>query len=571
MGTIFYFIDTVNNYEWNRWAIDFSNNILPKYSSHFPQLIPANWSISYVMIGEGNIHFFPKLIMPLFFLNNILIFLDLALTKKNHVYLNGLVIYGILAPIIFSLVFILDGNADIPVSFFSFMVFYGFIKFSPGARDDAFISFPTITPENKYELIRNYLQLFLFASMAAATKLAGAYIFTITSLILLIFFISNWRYLFKLDVMWRMGIIIGIVVFALFWYLRSPDEMISGLNQPQYLSPEGYWSIAAGALKLIYYNWGLPVCIFLFFTLGLSFLDKRTRYFTLIMVMTPFVIWIFKYSSDFRNLSFVIPYLSFSSGIGFNKLFDIFKIERKSLVIDASKEVESNYKLNSKDMSFLLLTITISAILLLYFISGSFYIQMFNVYNFIHKFYFLGYRVINFIEYDILLPVDFYQRTFIALTSIILLISFLILLKVRIISTVIISLITISILSSTIVDRNTIIDHQTKSFRLVEARNHYAWLETLSKNINFRNPIYTNFRSIIKDKIPRDLKFKYLYSVSGSLLTRLEDGKTYVFLKLDLLNREMYNFIKKNIKVGWYTSLFDDGDYYFIRINQKLD
>ncbi len=48
IGTIFYYVDTVNNYEWNSWAIDFANNILPKYSSHFPQLLPANWSISYV-------------------------------------------------------------------------------------------------------------------------------------------------------------------------------------------------------------------------------------------------------------------------------------------------------------------------------------------------------------------------------------------------------------------------------------------------------------------------------------------------------------------------------------------
>ena len=51
LGTIFYFVDTVNNIHWNTWAIDFANNSLPKESFHFPQLISANWSISYLILG----------------------------------------------------------------------------------------------------------------------------------------------------------------------------------------------------------------------------------------------------------------------------------------------------------------------------------------------------------------------------------------------------------------------------------------------------------------------------------------------------------------------------------------
>jgi hypothetical protein len=119
IGTIFYFVDTVNNIHWNTWAIDFSNNIFPKQSSHFPQLIPANWSLSYLIIGEPNVHFFPKSFMPLFFFSNLLMFLDLAISKKRYVYNGGLIIYGLFAPIIYNLEFMADGNGDLPVSFFA--------------------------------------------------------------------------------------------------------------------------------------------------------------------------------------------------------------------------------------------------------------------------------------------------------------------------------------------------------------------------------------------------------------------------------------------------------------------
>src|SRR5690606_34520702 len=173
LGTVFYFIDTVNNYEWNNWAIDFANNILPKFSSHFPQLIPANWSISYVLIGMGDVHFFPKAIMPLFFFSVLLMFADLANTKKSKVYIIALIIYGLFGPLIYSLFFIADGNADLPVSFFAFLTFYILLK---------------CESELKY---KDYFLVFLFAAAAAATKLAGLYTFTMASLVLGFLLLKN--------------------------------------------------------------------------------------------------------------------------------------------------------------------------------------------------------------------------------------------------------------------------------------------------------------------------------------------------------------------------------------------
>lgn len=43
---------------WNRWAVDWASNALPKNTWHYPQLLPANWSISYVIQGNSTIQFF---------------------------------------------------------------------------------------------------------------------------------------------------------------------------------------------------------------------------------------------------------------------------------------------------------------------------------------------------------------------------------------------------------------------------------------------------------------------------------------------------------------------------------
>ncbi len=195
IGSIFYFVDTVNNIHWNTWTMDFANNMFPKQSSHFPQLIPSNWSISYLLIGETNIHFFPKSFMPLFFLGNILMFFDLALQKRKSVYLIALIIYGFIAPIVYTLVFIADGNGDLPVSFFAFLSFYVYLK----------------TEKDKF-ILKEFILVFLFASTAAGTKLAGFYTFFFMSILCLFYLIKNYKQLIKKEYL----ILIISVIFILF-------------------------------------------------------------------------------------------------------------------------------------------------------------------------------------------------------------------------------------------------------------------------------------------------------------------------------------------------------------------
>ena len=59
-------------YSWNQWALEWANNSLPSITKNYPQLLPINWSISYILIKNNSVQFFAKTIMPLFFMNIIL-------------------------------------------------------------------------------------------------------------------------------------------------------------------------------------------------------------------------------------------------------------------------------------------------------------------------------------------------------------------------------------------------------------------------------------------------------------------------------------------------------------------
>ncbi len=159
----FYFNDAINF--WNRLALVWASNTFPLDTSHYPQLFTTNISLSYVFMNNNTVPFFIKALMPLFSIGILLIFLDLALTKKSAVYLAGLIIYAAILFIFYPILYILDANADILVSFFGFLTFYSIIK-SGKLRFDPKGIFLAVT----------------FASCAADTKMAGLYIFGLSLL-----------------------------------------------------------------------------------------------------------------------------------------------------------------------------------------------------------------------------------------------------------------------------------------------------------------------------------------------------------------------------------------------------
>lgn len=625
IGTIFYFNDVIN---WNGWAKTFAKNILPLEISHYPQLLSANWSISYVMTGTTEIQLFNKVIMPLFYINNLLIFIDLTYRKNNIVFLTGLIIYELFAPIIFSLVFIADGNADIAVSFFVFLTFYSFINnFSFVRSQKSLIKNDESDKLNfNFNKVEDYTIIILFSSIAIATKVAGFYSFAITIFILFIILMINRKKLETREIFKIIVFAILINIINLFWYYIMSEY---GLDENEFL-PYSYLERFIRAIKLMYYNFGLPVFAFFIITIFASLFHKmehpdgtfrsyrnpigKVRYISFIMVIVPTVIWMFQYSVDFRNLSFVIPFLSFCSAASLLTIIqwmskpnlsekangDFLSSEKSDLILNTNSRQNSealslqngdepfstSESLGKRGKIFLLLTIIISTVMLLIFISDWFYIFLLNIYEFIHKYYFQSYRIAYFIEDGFLLHTDFYQRTFIVFAIILIVCSIIILFKIKFNQIVLAFVTGLIILNFTIMKEENLIQQQKESLERVDARNSYALIEMIIenlvrsdkigtrriKNVGLNEVVHTNFWAITKDKIPREVKFNYINNFS---ITRLEEIKgkinklddyQLVFLRWDLTDSATRNFIKEKIKNKEYKVLLDYYEYIFLKI-----
>lgn len=547
LGTIFYFVDTVNNIHWNTWAIDFANNSLPELSSHFPQLIPANWSINYIMTGVTNIHFFPKSYMPLFFFSNLLMLLDLGISTRKNVYLITLIIYGLFAPVIYSLIFIADGNGDLPVSFFAFLSFYAYLK----SNQEKFI-------------LKEYLLIFLFASMAAGTKLAGFYIFFFMSLLCLYQFIKNINLFSKKKIFQIFLFVVGVLIINLFWYLLKPKTMAGGLHQPEWLAA-GYLNIIINALHMLYYNLGLPIVAFLIITLLFSLLVKESRVITLFFVIPPIVLWMFKYSSDFRNLSFVIPFISYSSAFGSVKIFQILKGKNIQLTLKKKSKTDNKIK---KGALYAYSTLLISTFIFFLISNNTFYHYLYLLYSFINKYYFLSNRIIYFIDYTFFVHVDYYQKVYIAMLLILALISLLYISKLRIRDLLITLFIVVITLNFTALKKESIINYQQQEFDKVDAHNYYQTINTIVKSIGLSKKITTNFNPICYEKIPREISFEY--STSDNILkhisnyTYINELSSLYFLNLKYLDIQKKKYIQQEISNNRIKVIYDDGDYLFL-------
>lgn len=543
LGTIFYFVDTVNNIHWNTWAMDFAHNIFPQRSSHFPQLIPANWSISYLLIGESNVHFFPKSFMPLFFFGNLLMFLDLAFDKKNYVYLIALIIYGLFAPIVYNLVFIADGNGDLPVSFFTFLSFYAYLK----------------TNKEVFNL-KEYTIVFLFASTAAGTKLAGFYIFSFLSIICLYHLIKNYNQLSKKQLSFLAISIILILSINLFWYLLKPTTMAGGLHQPEWLA-KGYANILKSALHLLYYNWGLPVLAFFILTFVFSLFYKESRYITLFFVVPPIILWMFKYSSDFRNLSFVVPFISYASAFGVLKIIEILK--NRKLIIRINQESLTKIVFNKKINWIFASFIPIGFVCFFLIGTNYFYQILFSIYSFISKYYFQSNRITYLIDYTFFLPVDYYQRVFAVMSILVSIISALYFIKIKVRDVFIVLTFSALFLNFTFVTKSEILNHQKNEFAQVNARNYYQTISTILNKPEFGKIVITNFKAICTEKIPRKIEFKFIDDLTlfNNLNSTNYSKSIILFVHLKNFDSSRQMIIRNKIIAEKFQVLFVDGDF----------
>lgn len=310
-GKVFEQSDAV--FSWNRWAIDFFNNKLPYSTYHYPQLIPANWSIAYVLC-EYPLQFIPRIIMHLFLILQVYSFIVLGFTQRStFFYITAFIIYLGLSSRGF---FWTDGFVDVSVSFFGIMAYISLVSIK---TDDAG------TDKMKFVLMS-----ILFVCGAAVTKQAGLFI---------LFFYPVLHYILlrdKLD--WTRKNVSVIIIFycisflliVLPYYLWAEMAIKNGnaASEIAYVTHDIYKGASYperffNALQ-IFENVFNGKVLLIFFTIFylVSFSNKTLCYINLCFTIPYFLIWALFFSYDIRNVSIIIPYFSLGIAYGLQFLTD---------------------------------------------------------------------------------------------------------------------------------------------------------------------------------------------------------------------------------------------------------
>lgn len=137
-GTIYVGNDDVAS--WDRWATDWSAGRFPSDSSLYPQLIPANNSITYVLLRTTDVKMFAKALTPLYSLLPVLLYLSLAIRRRSAAYLLGGVFFTWILFQCLGFAFLMYGYVDVPLAFFGFLAFYCIYADPNGPRREAVLA-----------------------------------------------------------------------------------------------------------------------------------------------------------------------------------------------------------------------------------------------------------------------------------------------------------------------------------------------------------------------------------------------------------------------------------------------
>ncbi len=308
LGSVFDNWDPV--FSWNRWAIDWYLGDMPFLTNLYPQLIPANWSISYMMMGTHEVQMVAKSIMPLFSVFILLIFFSLYQKKKNQTYLVALIFYCVII-LVYSLRYISTGYVDIAVSFFSILTLYAILDL-----------------ENSEFNFKKIVLVFLFSSAAALTKQAGFIILIFALIWISSLIVKNRIKISKKKIFMTTGTLILLILFNLYWYILKIIDISRGMDFStlKFLLSDihhdaNYFQRFTNGLNTLK---GSSILFIILVLLSLiSIFNRRARWFTIGLTIPSIIIWGFYFSYDDRNIIYVYPFLAFSISYAISFLYDL--------------------------------------------------------------------------------------------------------------------------------------------------------------------------------------------------------------------------------------------------------
>lgn len=302
-GTIFMQWDPVMSY--NQWATQWAHNHIAEGTWHYPQLLPANWSLAYVLMGQSHspltLEFFPKLIMAFFPLGILLVIFTLATEKRQFFYLMAVLAagLGLVAVVKKNL---LGGWVDCAVTFHALL----------------FIAMLKMMESQRQQLKRWIFLMALVVAGGALTKQAGLYLLLLFPL--LVFFSARpmgWtqQILKPTFIAWGLAWLI-----TLSWYGYIQWQIHQGVEQSQisFLTSSIYHVFKhlnhAIILFFLLYWIGLPTLLLYV----LAALPKKDPFWRMIQwtVFIPYtLIWLIFLSYSLRNLTLTVPFMAILSAL----------------------------------------------------------------------------------------------------------------------------------------------------------------------------------------------------------------------------------------------------------------
>jgi hypothetical protein len=315
---------------WNSWASEWYSGHFPLRSYHYPQLLPANWSLTYKFIGTDEVQFFAKSIMGLFGLGILLIFWDLYAKSKSIFFLVALTFSGYLVLKTIGQ-YLGKGYTDIPVAFYSICIFYVFYLGINGYMS----------------CIQTMVISAIVLSGATLTKQAGFFTILLYITMAVCLFKTN-RYLLKKSLQ-IFCLSAGICMLLTGpWYIFKQFQINKGIDHSEisWVTHDIYAGKSKSqrfteataiflnkmtdfdSLKSIpnQYKNVLSGAVILFFLLFivLSTVSFYGRIILATVIIPYYIAWACFFSYDLRNIALLLPFLGLSAAIGATIFYKYF-------------------------------------------------------------------------------------------------------------------------------------------------------------------------------------------------------------------------------------------------------
>ncbi len=309
-------------FSWNAWALQWASNVLPTNTRHYPQLLPAAWSVIYQFLPKP-VDFFAKALMPLFTVGIGAIFMAFARLERRPWPLLALPIAAFLIHRAgWSGAVMRMGLADVPSAFTLLLAYYTYSKWRAEPGDGfylflsgAFAGAAAATKQGGLALLPFFAVAFLAQATSSVAK-PGAR--DDSEALRLSAWLPFW---------------LAVVAVGLSWYAYAEYLVSVGRNHydvaEAWLVNHGstFYAPESTALKRLASAYRmLASSLSITAVLGLAALclgalrDRRHRGVVLLMAFGYPAVWALFLSYDLRNLIPALPFVALGAGLALSEM-----------------------------------------------------------------------------------------------------------------------------------------------------------------------------------------------------------------------------------------------------------